>query len=448
MKATGIDNLLSSMGLSGDLRDQVLEAWNTVTEQNKQEAVEQVREEYREKYNEDMEAMMKAADAIVNETLEKELSEFNEDRSKLHEGKKALLKNLKKVKKLKESQEEHFEKRLAVFEGLVMETLKTELNEFAEDRQKLEESVNKERLKLVREQMKSRKLAESKEKALNLLVSDVLKEELTEFSQDRQKYNETIEKMENLMVSQLTEELSEFQEDRKQLQERRVELEKEYDTKLDEAKNVFIKRASKSAEKLVNETLASEIGALKEDIQAARQNTFGRKLFEAFASEFYYSHLSENTEISKISKQLKESEENAKKLQKIVKEQADAINNTRQELKEARETSVREKTISKLVNPLAPTQKKIMTRLLEGVAVDKLEKSFERYLPSVLEQRSTKPQAKKDAVQKGEGRKQLSEATGNRKPQTKQTSTPATAEVSPMDDEIVKILQQAGIASK
>lgn len=447
MKATGIENLLGSLGLSGDLRDQVLEAWKTVTEENKQEAVEQVRAEYREKYNEDMAAMIKAAESIVEETLEKELAEFNEDRAKLHEGKKALLKNLKKVKKLKESQQKQFEQRLEVFEGLVMDTLKSELKEFAEDREKLEESVNKERLKLVREQMKARKLAESKEKAFELMVSDVLKEELEEFNKDRQKYVETIDKLENLMVSQLTEELSEFQEDRKQLQERRVELEKEYDQKLEEAKNLFIKRASASAEKLVEETLASEINALKEDIQVAKQNTFGRKLFEAFASEFYYSHLAENTELAKMNARLKESEENAKKLQKIVKEQQDAINKTRKELKEARETSVREKTISRLVSPLAPTQKKIMTRLLEGVSVDKLEQNFERYLPSVLAQRPSKQSLKKVDAQEGEGRKRLSEATGNRKPQTKQVAA-AEPDVSPMDPEIVKILQQAGITSK
>ena len=46
----GINNLLSSLGLSDDLREEVLEAWEAVKEENKQHAIQQVREEYREQY--------------------------------------------------------------------------------------------------------------------------------------------------------------------------------------------------------------------------------------------------------------------------------------------------------------------------------------------------------------------------------------------------------------
>merc|ERR1712000_444285 len=172
-----------------------------------------------------------------------------------------------------------------------------------------------------------------------------------------------------------------------------------YNRKLEEARNVFIQRASKSAESIVNETLSSELASLKEDIQVAKQNTFGRKLFEAFASEFYYSHMSENTEISKILNKLEESEKNAQKLQKIVKEQAETINKTR-------ESSVREAKIDKLVRPLAATQKKIMSKLLEGVEAEKLDEAFERYLPSVLERNSST--TKKAASREANGRKKLS----------------------------------------
>lgn len=445
----GINNLLSSLGLSDDLREEVLEAWEAVKEENKQHAIQQVREEYREQYKKDRDAMVLAAESIVNETLEKEISEFNEDRQKLHEGKKALLKNLKKVKALKENHEGMVNQRVKVFETFVMDTLKEELSEFSKDRQKLEEGIAKERMKLVKEQMRSKKLAESKEKAFNMLVQDVLKEEISEFHTDRARFNESIQKMENLMVSQLTEELSEFQEDRKELQERRVELEKEFKQKLDEAKDTFIKRASKSAERLVNETLSNELHALKEDIQVAKQNTFGRKLFEAFASEFYYSHMSENTEISKIMKKLDESQKNAEKLQKIVKEQAQAINKTRQELNETRESSMRQSKIDKLVRPLAPTQRKIMSKLLEGVEAQKLDEAFERYLPNVLERNSRTTKA---ASSEANGRKKLSESKGNRE-QRKPVFENANRDKSEIagneyTDEITRIISQAGIKTK
>ena len=40
--------------------------------------------------------------------------------------------------------------------------------------------------------------------------------------------------------------------------------------------------------------------ALKEDIDIARSNDFGRKIFEAFANEYTTSHLNENSEVSKL----------------------------------------------------------------------------------------------------------------------------------------------------
>jgi hypothetical protein len=43
---------------------------------------------------------------------------------------------------------------------------------------------------------------------------------------------------------------------------------------------------------------------LKEDIDLARKNDFGRKIFEAFSSEYLNSHLNEKSETSKLLKVL------------------------------------------------------------------------------------------------------------------------------------------------
>ena len=39
---------------------------------------------------------------------------------------------------------------------------------------------------------------------------------------------------------------------------------------------------------------------LKEDIETARRNDFGRKLFEAFANEYANSYLNEKSEVAKL----------------------------------------------------------------------------------------------------------------------------------------------------
>ena len=41
---------------------------------------------------------------------------------------------------------------------------------------------------------------------------------------------------------------------------------------------------------------------LKEDIDTARKNDFGRKIFESFASEYGTSYLNENSETAKLIK--------------------------------------------------------------------------------------------------------------------------------------------------
>jgi len=47
---------------------------------------------------------------------------------------------------------------------------------------------------------------------------------------------------------------------------------------------------------------------LKEDIKVLRENNFGRRLFEAFASEFSVTHLNEKAETRKLVAKLAERE--------------------------------------------------------------------------------------------------------------------------------------------
>lgn len=444
-----INKIIGSLNLPEELQEQLSSAWNEAVQENKAEAVREIREEYENHYKNEVKTMVEAADSLINETLESELSEFNADRQKMFEAKKALLRNLKKSRMLKEQVEKKSKARVEVLEKMVLETLKGELKEFTDDRAKLEESLNNERIELAKEKMKAKKLSESQEKALNTFISETLREELVEFNNDRKEMLESLGKMENIVVRQLTEELSEFQEDRKQLQERKNQLETEFKEKLEEAKKVFIKKASKSAEAVINETLHSELTSLKEDIKQAKENTFGRKLFEAFATEFYYSHLSENTELSKLNKKLQSSSQNVEKLQKIVKEQQETINKSKKDLLETRKTYEKQNIISGLVSSLSGVQKRMMTQLLEGVEVKDLKTTFEKYLPTVLEKNSSdiKKSDSRTVMNENKQKKQktYSQANGSRNLSEKHQRT-ILEDVS--DEEINKIILQAGINNK
>ena len=451
----GIENLISKLGLE-DYKQEIQEAWDQAVEENKAEAARELDEQYKQKFDNEVQTMITAADSLIKESLNKEIQEFHEDKKKVYNAKKTLLNRLKSARKLKESYQKKHEKRVEVFENFVMQTLSEELKEFKQDKQKMDENISSEKIQLRKERQRYKKLSESKEKAMSKLVTSVLKEEVQEFQEDRKDMTGKLNKMENLMVSQLTEELSEFQEDRQKLKEQKAQLQNDYKKKLKEAKQAYVNRMAQSAEKLVNESLNQELSTLKEDIQSAKENTFGRKLFEAFVSEFYHSHLSENTELVKLSNKLKESNKNAEKLRKIVENQSTELNKSRKMLKEAKETSKRERKISELTKSLPEVKQNIMRNLLEGVSYDKLDNTFERYLPTILNNNSNKNsednKGKKKMVSennrnsKNSKNRSYREVTGQRE---KRQNTPRDlheqVEDQEVNDELNQILFNAGV---
>jgi hypothetical protein len=50
----------------------------------------------------------------------------------------------------------------------------------------------------------------------------------------------------------------------------------------------------------VSRHLKAELNQLQEDIKVARENNFGRRIFEAYAAEFGATHLNEKAEVRKL----------------------------------------------------------------------------------------------------------------------------------------------------
>ena len=70
--------------------------------------------------------------------------------------------------------------------------------------------------------------------------------------------------------------------------------------------------------------------------------------------------------------------------------------------------------MSSLISPLGKDQREIMTDLLESVQTDRLQKSFDKYLPSVID--GNTPAKRKAPLTEGK------EITGNRTEQPKMTT--------------------------
>ena len=303
-------------------------------------------------------------------------------------------------------------------EQMLEERLSTEIAEFADDRKQLAEA--------------KAKYAVAMRENANLLkgfVTESLAKEVKELHEDQKVMATNFAKLEEFVVEALAKEIAEFYEDKKDLAETKVKLVKEAKDKFAQVKKDFVAKSASLVSETVGKKLNSEIDQLKEDIEEARRNDFGRKLFEAFASEYSTSYLNEKSETAKLmkvvelkDKQLAEAKTAVAKTKKLV-ESRDA------EIKKIVETTERSETINELIAPLSRDQRDIMVDLLESVQTPKLRSAFDKYLPAVIDGKSPA----KQKAQLTEGK----EVTGNRE----------TTNVSDKADEqnVVDIRRLAGL---
>ena len=141
-------------------------------------------------------------------------------------------------------------------------------------------------------------------------------EELSEFETERSAVAGKLEKAEKFIIHKLTEELKEYEDSKTKLVEERVAVEVEKKQAIEEAKKVFISKASALSEKIISEGLKAEFAQLREELAEARKTTFGRKLFEAFVSEYSASFFNESVEVKKIGSKIETSKQHSLKLRR------------------------------------------------------------------------------------------------------------------------------------
>ena len=239
---------------------------------------------------------------------------------------------------------------------------------------------------------------------LESFILNKLSEELKELHSDRKGVHENFKKMEEFVVNALAKEIKEFHEDKKGVVETKVKLVAEAKKQMAKMKEAFITRSAKVVESAVNKKLAEELKALKEDITAAREINFGKKIFEAFASEYQNSYLNEKSETSKLMKVVDETTLKLKDAEKVIEEKQVVIESKIAESKRQADLMERKEKMAEMLKPLGKEKSEVMSQLLESVSTAKLEASFNKYLPHVMADK---------AVTK-EGAKILSESGGDR----------------------------------
>ena len=256
---------------------------------------------------------------------------------------------------------------------MITEGLTQEIQEFQEERQ----AMNEDRVKA------KAKLRENAQKFNDFMVTK-LAEEIRELRADRKVQLEGREKLEKFVVHALSREIKEFETDKRAVVEAKVKLVAEAKQQLESLKQKFIAESAKKLSRSMSKHLKGEISQLKEDIQGAQENTFGRRLFEAFAAEFSSTHLNEKAETRKLMAKLQQREQQLAESINIAKQSQRLVESKEREVRIIKESNVRAKTMSELLGTLNEDRAEVMMSLLESVQTPKLKQAFDKYLPAVL----------------------------------------------------------------
>ena len=249
------------------------------------------------------------------------------------------------------------------------------------------------------------KMKESATKFNSFMVTK-LAEEINELRKDRKMHTEGVQKLENFVVHALAREIQEFAQDKQDVVNTKVRMVREARKQLEALKARFVTESARKMSSAVGQHLKAELSQLKEDIQVARENNFGRRIFEAYASEFGATHLNEKAEVRKLHDTIAAKDAKLSEAIRFAQKAKVLVENKEREMRILKESNQREAALEELLAPLNQEKQQVMRNLLESVQTSRLSNAFEKYLPAVLEDRSAK--ARKVIAES------LTEATGDK----------------------------------
>lgn len=299
---------------------------------------------------------------------------------------------------------------------MINDQLLSEIAEFNDDRKQLVEM----KAKYAKKMHKDSKIVKE-------FVTRALAGEIKELHEDQIAAADKFKALENFVIEALAQEITEFYTDKQDLANTKVKLIKEGRNELNNLRQKFIKRAAELVESTVESQLNREIVTLKEDIEAARRSDFGRRLFEAFASEYQISYLNERSEMAKLQQEINARENAIAEAAAAVVKAERLLEQKQAEIARLKESKTRQEIMNDLLAPLNASQRDVMNELMESVQTHKLVESFDRYLPAVIA--DAKPYQKRQALVEARA------VTGDRSP----------ANISQSAEDILAIRKLAGL---
>ena len=304
---------------------------------------------------------------------------------------------------------------------MVTEGLRTEIEGLAQERQQVAEDR-------VRGQVQ---LRESATRFNDFMVTK-LAEEIGELRKDRRSHQEGLERLERFVIEALAQEIREFAQDKQALVETRVRLVRDAEAKLTELKSRFVAESSQRLSRAVSDHLKNEFSQLHEDIRAARENQFGRRIFEAYAAEFSNTHLNENRQVRELRDLVDQKNRQLEEATRMAEEKQNLAESKEREIRRIQESNQRQEVMAELLGPLNEEKRRVMQDLLESVQTSRLKNAYEKYLPAVLAESA--PRSAKRVIQES-----VREVTGDK---TVPAAVPAEDEAT---SNVIELRRLAGL---
>jgi hypothetical protein len=354
---------------------------------------------------------------LINEETSSALNEAWE--SKLNEAREQVRAELRE--EFAQRYEHDKDVMVEALDKMISEGLTAEIEEFQAERQ----AMNEDRVKA------QVMLRESATKFNGFMVKH-LAEEIKELRNERKLQTESQQKLEQFVVQALSREIKEFAQDKQAVVEAKVKLVAEGRSQLEALKSRFVTESAAKMNAAVSKHLKGEMSQLKEDIKTARENDFGRRIFESFATEFSATHLNEKAETRKLFAALQQKDIQLAESTKQIAQAKKLVESKEREVRIISESNVRQKTMDELLGTLNEEKATVMKDLLESVQTPRLQAAFDKYLPAVLNAITEKKDTKKSMLAES-----VKEVTGD-KSATKQVEVESR-------DNVIDLRRLAGL---
>lgn len=231
--------------------------------------------------------------------------------------------------------------------------------------------------------------------------------------------DELISKVDGFVAEALSNEIAELHGDIDRFRDLEVELAE----KLVEEKHRLAEEVAQELDELVDKIdaffemrLSAEMEELQEDLAVVKENDFGRKMFEAFASTYAAHYVDEDSVQSKLA---------------VAESKLADAETQLESLETERNKMIREAKMEQILSPLSGVKREQMAMVLKSVDTARLEESYKFFIGRILKEG--------DAPQ---GRP-LNEST--KAPASKLVTGEPAAQAKPVNTQLDEMKRLAGI---